>query len=94
MSDEKKTLYERLGGYDAITALIFDQVFVESLRLRKGVNESTRDLVDRLTVRKHRPVAARLYERENCCKPHHTLRVLELCCALRCFVISIANLTS
>jgi hypothetical protein len=43
----------------AITALIFDHVFVESLRLRKGVNEATRDLVDGLSARKGKPVEAK-----------------------------------
>lgn len=43
----------------AITALIFDQVFVESLRLRKGVSESTRDLVDRLSAQTGKPVEAK-----------------------------------
>ena len=42
----------------AITALIFDQVFVGSLRLRKGVNESTRDLVDSLSAENKKPVSA------------------------------------
>jgi hypothetical protein len=42
----------------AITALIFDRVFVESLRLRKGANESIRDLVARLSLQKKRPVSA------------------------------------
>lgn len=42
----------------AITTLIFDQVFVGSLRLRKGVNESTRDLVARLSLQKKRAVSA------------------------------------
>jgi predicted transcriptional regulator len=48
----------------AMAALIFDHVFVESLRLRKGVNESTRDLVDRLSARKERPVEAKDVARE------------------------------
>jgi hypothetical protein len=43
----------------AMTTLIFDQVFVGSLRLRKGVNESTRDLVARLSLQKKRPVSAK-----------------------------------
>ncbi|MBZ5683999.1 MAG: helix-turn-helix domain-containing protein [Acidobacteriia bacterium] len=43
----------------AITALIFDRVFVESLRLRKGVNEPTRDLVDRLSAKRGKPVEAK-----------------------------------
>jgi len=33
----------------AITALIFDHIFVESLRLRKGVSGSIRDLVNSLS---------------------------------------------
>ena len=40
----------------AITALIFDQVFVESLHLGKGVGEATRKLVEMIAARKHRPV--------------------------------------
>jgi hypothetical protein len=48
----------------AMAALIFDHVFVESLRLRKGVNESTRDLVGRLSARKGRPVQAKHVARE------------------------------
>lgn len=48
----------------AVTALIFDQVFAESLRLRKGVNESTRDLVNRLAARKGGPVEAKDIMRE------------------------------
>jgi hypothetical protein len=42
----------------AITALIFDQVFVGSLRLRKGVNESIRDLVNSLSAEMKRAVSA------------------------------------
>jgi hypothetical protein len=48
----------------ALTALIFDRVFVESLRLRKGVNESTRDLVDRLAAQTGKPVSAKDVARE------------------------------
>jgi hypothetical protein len=48
----------------AITTLIFDRVFVESLRLRKGVNESTRDLVDNLSLQKKGPVSAKDVARE------------------------------
>jgi hypothetical protein len=43
----------------AITALIFDQVFAEDLRLRRGANELTRDLIDRLSTQKGRPVDAK-----------------------------------
>lgn len=43
----------------AVTALIFDQVFAESLRLRKGAHESTRDLVGRLAAQKGGPVDAK-----------------------------------
>lgn len=49
----------------AITALIFDRVFVESLRLRKGVNESTRDLIDNLSLQKKGPVSAKDVVREH-----------------------------
>src|ERR1035437_940002 len=48
----------------AITTLIFDRVFVESLRLRKGVNESTRDVVDNLSLQKKGPVRAKDVARE------------------------------
>ncbi len=48
----------------AITALIFDRVFVESLRLRKGPNESIRDLVDRLAAQTGKPVSAKDVARE------------------------------
>jgi hypothetical protein len=44
--------------------LILDQVFVDSLRLRKGVNESTRDLIERLAGRKGKPVGAKHVARE------------------------------
>lgn len=40
----------------AITALIFDRVFVESLRSMKTINESTRDDVARLSSKKNRPI--------------------------------------
>ena len=43
----------------AMAALIFDHVFVESLRLRKGVNETTRDLVERLSAQTGKPVEAK-----------------------------------
>jgi hypothetical protein len=43
----------------AITALIFDPVFVESLHLGKGVGELTRRLVDVISVAKGRPVRAK-----------------------------------
>jgi hypothetical protein len=43
----------------AITALIFDPVFVESLHLGKGVGELTRRLVEVLSVAKGRPVRAK-----------------------------------
>jgi hypothetical protein len=48
----------------AMATLIFDHVFVASLRLRKGVNESTRELVDRLSARKGRPVGAKHIARD------------------------------
>lgn len=47
----------------AMAALIFDHVFVASLRLRKGVNESTRDL-GRLSAREGGPVQAKHVARE------------------------------
>jgi hypothetical protein len=40
----------------AITALIFDSVFVESLHLGKGTGEATRRLVEEIVARKNRPV--------------------------------------
>jgi len=43
----------------AITALIFDSVFVESLHLGKGVGEVTRRLVEGISVVKGRPVHAK-----------------------------------
>jgi hypothetical protein len=46
-------------GDFAITALIFDRIFVDSLRLGKGVNESTRNLVDRLSAQMGKPVEAK-----------------------------------
>jgi hypothetical protein len=42
----------------AITALIFDQVFVESLRLGAGVGEATRRLVAAITDETGKPVRA------------------------------------
>ena len=42
----------------AITALIFDPVFVESLHLGKGTEEVTRQLVETISVAKGRPVHA------------------------------------
>jgi hypothetical protein len=43
----------------AITALIFDPVFVESLHLGKGAGEATRRLVEELSAAKGRPVRAK-----------------------------------
>jgi hypothetical protein len=43
----------------AITALIFDPVFVESLHLDKAAGEATRRLVDDISGRKRRPVEAK-----------------------------------
>jgi hypothetical protein len=43
----------------AITALIFDSVFVESLHLNKTAGEATRRLVEEIAARKGRPVDAR-----------------------------------
>jgi len=60
----------------AITALIFDQVFVGSLRLRKGVNESTRDLVDSLSAEKKRPVSAEDVARERGVSKDKAYRIL------------------
>jgi hypothetical protein len=42
----------------AITALIFDRVFVESLHLSKGSGEETRRIVKTLSSQKKRPVSA------------------------------------
>jgi DNA primase len=43
----------------AITALIFDSVFVESLHLNKTAGETTRKLVEEIVARKSRPVDVR-----------------------------------
>jgi hypothetical protein len=43
----------------AITDLIFDPVFVESLRLDRAAGEAARRLVDDISARKKRPVEAR-----------------------------------
>ena len=43
----------------AITALIFDSVFVESLHLGKGGGEATRRLVEEIAARKHKPVGVK-----------------------------------
>ena len=43
----------------AITALIFDPVFVETLRLGKGAGEATRRLVEEISAEKKRPVEAK-----------------------------------
>jgi len=43
----------------AITALIFDPVFVESLHLGKGAAELTRKLVEEAAARKNKPVGAK-----------------------------------
>jgi hypothetical protein len=43
----------------AITALMFDHVFVESLHLGKGVGEATRRLVEEISAAKGRPVGAK-----------------------------------
>jgi hypothetical protein len=43
----------------AITALIFDQVFVESLHLGAGVGEATRRLVEAIADEKGKPVRAK-----------------------------------
>jgi hypothetical protein len=40
----------------AVTASIFDSVFVESLHLGKGAGEATRRLVEEIVARKHRPL--------------------------------------
>ena len=40
----------------AITALIFDSVFVESLHLNRTAGEATRKLVEKIVARKSRPV--------------------------------------
>ena len=64
----------------AMAALIFDHVFVESLRLRKGVSESTRDLITRLSARNGRPVGAKHVARElgvSMSRAHRMLRSAE-----------------
>jgi hypothetical protein len=43
----------------AITTLIFDPIFVESLHLGKGVGENTRCLVEEIAAREKRPVEAK-----------------------------------
>jgi hypothetical protein len=43
----------------AIAALIFDSVFVESLRLGKGAGEATRRLVEEISAAKGKPVRAK-----------------------------------
>jgi hypothetical protein len=43
----------------AITALIFDSAFVESLHLAKGAGEATRRLVEEIAAREKRPVEAK-----------------------------------
>jgi hypothetical protein len=43
----------------AITALIFDSVFVESLHLGKGAGEATRKLFEKIHAREKRPVEAK-----------------------------------
>ena len=43
----------------AVTTLIFDSVFVESLHLGKGVGEATRRLVEEIADREKRPVEAK-----------------------------------
>jgi hypothetical protein len=43
----------------AIAALIFDQVFVESLHRQHGAEESTRRIVERISAKKGRPVRAK-----------------------------------
>jgi hypothetical protein len=48
----------------AITALIFDPVFVETLRLGKAAGEATRRLVDEIFAQKRRPVEAKDVARE------------------------------
>jgi DNA primase len=48
----------------AITALIFDPVFVESLHLSKGAGEETRRLVGDIAARKRRAVGAKDIARE------------------------------
>jgi hypothetical protein len=51
-------------AYFAITALILDPVFVESLHLDKSAGEATRRLVDDISARKKRPVEARDIKRK------------------------------
>src|SRR5205085_4920882 len=43
----------------AITALIFDSVFVESLHLAQGAGEATRRLVEEMVASKKNPVEAK-----------------------------------
>ncbi len=48
----------------AIATLIFEHVFAESLHLRRGVNESTRDVVGRLCAQKGKPIGAKHLAKE------------------------------
>jgi hypothetical protein len=48
----------------AIATLIFERAFAESLLLRRGVNESTRDVVARLCTKRGKPVGAKHLARE------------------------------
>ena len=43
----------------AITALLFNQAFVESLGNRKSANDYTREDVERLTAKRKRPIGAK-----------------------------------
>jgi hypothetical protein len=73
----------------AIATLIFDQVFAESLRLRRGVNEATRDLVSRLAAKKGGPVEAKDVVRELKVSNDRASRLLRN--ALKAGVIKRAN---
>ncbi len=60
--DRKRSKHGRLEvdfADFAITALIFDPVFVESLHLNRGSGEDTRRLVDHISAYKKRPVGAK-----------------------------------
>jgi hypothetical protein len=64
-SKSRKATRLTVGFADfAITTFIFDRVFVESLHLRKGVSESTRELVERLCTQKGKPIGAKHLARE------------------------------
>jgi hypothetical protein len=73
----------------AITSLIFDSVFVESLHLGKGTGETTRRLVEEIVARKNRPVDVKDIMKE--CKVSQDQAYAKLRYAERAGVIRRAN---